>query len=104
MATAYRRGYNFEDRCRKALERLGYVVVRSAGSKGPADLVALRDGVVLLVQCKLDHGLFDAKERIKLLETASLAGAIPVLAEREKERGPINWTRLDGGKDVEGLA
>jgi Holliday junction resolvase len=103
MATAYRRGYNFEDRCRRALEGQGYVVVRSAGSKGPADLVAMRGGVTLLVQCKLDRRLMGRGERLALLEAAARAGAIPVLAEREKKRGPIRWVRLDGEGNAEGL-
>lgn len=48
----YRRGAAFELRVAKALEEDGYFVVRSAGSHGAADLVALKLGEVLLVQCK----------------------------------------------------
>ena len=103
MATNYQRGYNFEYRCRKELESKGFFVVRSAGSKGPADLVAIREGKVLLVQCKLDEGLINAKERDKLLDVAAKTFTVPVLAEREKPRGPINWVRLDGEENVDGL-
>jgi len=37
----YRKGYRLEQRASDQLEALGYYVLRSAGSHGPADLVAL---------------------------------------------------------------
>jgi len=52
----YNRGRSFEYRVKKYLENEGYLVVRSAGSKSPFDLVAIslkayQPGVIL-VQCK----------------------------------------------------
>lgn len=48
----YRRGYVAELRALEELRNDGYVVVRTAGSRGPFDLVALREDSVRLVQIK----------------------------------------------------
>lgn len=53
MKNRYRAGANFERRVRKDLENKGWVVFRSAGSHSPADLIALRFGEVMLVQCQV---------------------------------------------------
>ena len=50
--TPYQRGARLEYRARDALRAQGYAVMRSAGSHGPADLVALNAREVLLVQVK----------------------------------------------------
>jgi Holliday junction resolvase len=47
----YRKGYLFEIRVKKYLERLGYKVFRAAGSK-PLDLIALSDKEIYLIECK----------------------------------------------------
>lgn len=48
----YTSGRYFEYRVRNYLHNLGWTVFRSAGSHTMADLVALKPGKVLLVQCK----------------------------------------------------
>jgi Holliday junction resolvase len=101
MANANRqRGDYFERQCRSALERAGWVVVRSAGSLGPADLVAVRRNSmggphVLLVSCKV-NGKATPAERATLLDTAERAAAEPLVASRPS-RGTIELvTLLDG--------
>jgi hypothetical protein len=47
-----RRGADAERRARKLLESCGYVVVRSAASKSPIDLVAFNAHGVRLIQVK----------------------------------------------------
>jgi Holliday junction resolvase len=77
---ARRRGDYFERRTRAALEDHGWLVVRSAGSLGPADLIALRAGYnPLLVSCKL-RGALPRRELLTLCEAAEQAGAYGVLA------------------------
>jgi Holliday junction resolvase len=77
---ARQRGDYFERRTRAALEADGWLVVRSAGSLGVADLVALRkDQQPRLISCKLDGRLRPA-ERTLLIETAAEVGAFGVLA------------------------
>ena len=52
--TNYERGANFERRVKKEYEKLGYYVMRSAGSHGVADLVALkRNTIPIIIQCKI---------------------------------------------------
>lgn len=84
------RGDYFERRCRRSLEAHGWLVVRSAGSLGIADLVALRAGSKpLLVSCKL-NGRIDPGERAALCDAAELAGARPLVALRPK----AGWIEL----------
>jgi len=59
--------------------RRGWLVVRGAGSK-PVDLVCLRRGEAVLVECKLGEGRVRRSEVVRLLEMASRAGARAVLA------------------------
>lgn len=86
------RGDYFERQTRSALEGAGWVVVRSAGSLGPADLVAVRRNSmgrphVLLVSCKVS-GSASPAERARLLDTADRAAAEPLMAHRPN-RGTI---------------
>ena len=95
MSKSYRKGRAFEWRVRDYLRGKGYLVVRSAASKGPFDLVALRKGEVLLVQCKY-HGYISKKERETLVRVARMVGAIPVLASlNNANKRKILITRLD---------
>jgi len=50
----YRRGADLERAAKHYLEDNGYYVIKSAGSKGIADLVGIKPGEILYVQCKLD--------------------------------------------------
>ncbi len=58
----YRRGYIAELRAKEELERAGYLVLRTAGSKGPCDLVAVKEGEVLFVQVKRTKSRGTTKE------------------------------------------
>lgn len=89
-ASNRQRGDYFERQVRDALTRYGWLVVRPGGSRGPADLVALRDGSTpLLVQCKLS-GRIDPAERRALRDAAEYAGARAIVAKRVR-RG---WVHL----------
>lgn len=50
--TRYRRGYKYELRAKKDLEKTDHYVVRSAGSHGCIDLVAIDINYVRLIQIK----------------------------------------------------
>jgi len=77
---ARRRGDYFERRARAALEADGWLVVRSAGSLGVADLVALRRGYTSrLISCKVTHHL-PRRQALALIEAAEKAGAWAVCA------------------------
>lgn len=76
------RGDYFERQVRDALLAAGWYVVRSGGSRGAADLLALRAGSTpLLVQCKLG-GRITRTERQGLLDAAYRAGGRPIVALR----------------------
>lgn len=75
----------------------GWLVLRSAGSLGIADLVALRWGnSPVLVSCKT-NGQIALPERLGLANTAREVGARPLLAYRTK-RGHVDFdlVRIDG--------
>ena len=93
--THYAKGCSFEYKARNKLQAAGYLVVRSAGSKGPADLVALRQGEVLLVQAK-KNGRLSKREEAELVVIANKYGACPVLC------GPgLRFERLRDGQRLE---
>lgn len=93
-------GDYFERQTKSALQAAGWLVVRSAGSLGVADLVAVRRNSmggphVLLVSCKV-NGRTSPAERAALLEAAEQSAAEPLLASRPT-RGTIELvTLLDG--------
>jgi len=49
---SYAKGARFERRVKRALEDRGYFVIRASSSK-PIDLVCIKNGEVLLIECKL---------------------------------------------------
>ncbi len=78
--TKYKKGADFERRVKKLLENDGYLCVRSAGSKGAADLIAINpfNKTVLLIQCKL-KGSISKKERGVLISVAKDFGCVPII-------------------------
>ena len=53
----YPKGRRLEYKVRDFFERLGFYVVRSAGSKGDFDLIAIRDGTCIGIQVKSGNKL-----------------------------------------------
>lgn len=65
MNRNYNRGRAYEYKAKKALELEGWTVIRAAGSHGPYDLIAFKDGQkVLCIQVKATK----EAAAIKLLE------------------------------------
>ena len=50
--TNYENGANFERRIKRLYEKAGWVCVRSAGSRGPIDLICFREGEEIIFQMK----------------------------------------------------
>lgn len=89
--TFYARGAAFERQVKRQLEDMGWIVIRSAGSHGIADLVAcLKGSAPMFVSCRI-HGVLGPLEREQLHDAAARAGAIVRLAHRPK-RGKIELT------------
>ena len=80
----YANGRTLEYAAKDALEDNGYWATRAPGSKGPADVIALKYGETLLVQCKLD-GYLTPAERAQLYGLALMLGAIPLAARWHKD-------------------
>ncbi len=98
----YRIGLIFEYEVRDWLRDRGWLVMRSAGSKSPVDLVAVRNNQVLLVQCK--KGTKPAKaERtnLSILEGRTGKSIQVLLAYKRKYGRKIEWfTFKEGDKLV----
>lgn len=87
----YERGANLERDVAARLRVAGWpVVIRSAGSHGLVDVVAVAAGQLLLIQCKTD-GAMTAAARQELCDLADRVGGLPVLADRG---GPRRAVRL----------
>lgn len=94
--TRYSSGRALEYKVRDRLEAAGYVVVRAAGSKGVADLWAIRaDTPMLFVQVKASAGPLPPRERVALIELASTVCGVPVHAFKPS-RGAVTYRRLTG--------
>jgi Holliday junction resolvase len=95
-----RRGTDFERKVADALTTDGYLVIRAAGSHGAADLVAVKTGQVLFVQCKL-NGRCDPPEWNEFHRLAMSVGALPIIAYRPGRQG-IAYRKVTGPKDTAG--
>lgn len=90
----YVTGWRGETDARKILRSQGFYVMRSAGSKGVVDLIALKDGVIKLIQCKVvPHGMRPQfnKEREEFSTWPGLKGFVKEFWIKEK-RG--DWSIL----------
>jgi len=84
-----------EYRIRDLFRRNGYFVVRAAQSK-PIDLVCLRNGRSVLVECKAGSSFLGKERKRELLDLARQTGAAVVLARRR--RRIIELTDLESGR------
>jgi len=101
--TGYAVGTRFEHKTRDHLVANGYEVIRAAGSKGSSkiDLVAIKPGQTLFIQCKRD-GTLPPQEWDRLVEVASWVGALPILAANGLFGRGVIYLRLLGPKRYRG--
>jgi len=62
----YEKGRRKEYKLKRELERAGWLVLRTAGSHGFADLVAIKGTTIRFIQCKPDD--FPESRQKKLME------------------------------------
>lgn len=91
--TQYGRGYSFERKVAGDLESDGYWTIQSRGSHGLADVVGIKEGEVVLVQCKL--GSIPGTEWNELYVLASRLGCLGIVADRPS-RGTIRYRWVTG--------
>jgi Holliday junction resolvase len=82
--SGYSEGRKLEYAAAAILWADGYWVIRAAGSKGSADIVALKRGEALFVQCKRS-GTMGPGERNSLIGLARQLDGVPVCALWAKE-------------------
>jgi Holliday junction resolvase len=90
----YEAGRRLEYRVRDMFRRNGFFVVRAAQSK-PIDLVCLRNGRSVLVECKAGTSFLGKERAQELLELGQRAGATVVIARRRHRT--VVLTSLDNG-------
>lgn len=83
-----------EYRVRDMFRSSGFFVIRAAQSK-PIDLVCLRGGMSVLVECKAGTSFLGDKRRRELLALGQQAGATVVLARRKHRK--VELTNLGNG-------
>lgn len=92
--TNYSRGADFERAVKADLEGKGWFVVRSAGSHGAVDLVAIGEGgVIRFIQAKI-NGKMSWKDREEITELAAEYGAEAIMASRPR-RGMIDYEVIE---------
>lgn len=93
----YRQGRDLEWKVRDLLVTAGYRVLRMAGSKGAADLVAIKVGQILWVQVKRTT-VPGPEAWNALLDLAEMTpGGVAVLATCNP-RKPVRFERMTGRK------
>ena len=93
----YEVGRRLEYRVRDLFHKNGFFVIRAAQSK-PIDLVCLRDGKSVLVECKAGGSFLGEARKQELLELGQKSGAVVVLARRRHRK--VELTRLEDGHSL----
>lgn len=99
--TPYRTGRKVEYAVRFDLISRGYpIVMRAAQSKGPADLIAIKTGTIMLIQCKKALAMPTGEWNV-LLSLAMSIAAVPVMAGQPDGKRIVYYKltgRKTGGK------
>ena len=77
--SGYSDGRKLEYAAMLDLTENGYWTIRAAGSKGAADIVAIKAGQLIFIQCKRS-GVMAPAERAVLLDLATMFKGIPLCA------------------------
>ncbi len=96
---SYRKGRKFEWQVRRLLEKKGWFTVRAARSK-PLDLIALKNGSILLIECKYSSRI-SQKDKSKMIEISKITYGKPILAIKKKYERRIRLINLENGKEFD---
>jgi Holliday junction resolvase len=97
MSSPYVKGRAFEHYVKRKLEAKEWIVIRSRGSRGVFDLIAVRNGEIMLIQCKWRKPIKEG-EKEDLLVKALKAGGIPVLATHIN--GRVKFIDIRNGEQI----
>jgi Holliday junction resolvase len=87
--SSYAKGIRAERIVKKRLEKRGWLVKQSKGSRGPYDLYALKGGKKLLIQVKSGTSSLRRREKHTLRKVATKKGA-KALYMKVDNRGKIS--------------
>ena len=94
----YEAGRRLEYRVRDIFRKQGFLVIRAAQSK-PIDLVCMKNGTSLLIECKAGRSFLGKDRKKELLSLSEQAGATIVLARRKKRA--VELTKLTDGESLD---
>ncbi len=98
----YEAGRRLEYRVRDIFRRQGFLVIRAAQSK-PIDLVCMKDGRSMLIECKAGRSFLGNDRKKELLSLSEQAGAQVVLARRKKRAVELTTLSDDQPLDPKNL-
>jgi len=90
----YHTGRRGEWKVKQMLQREGYVVYRAAGSKGAADLVAIKNSQAYLIQVKRNHKP-TKQELWRLYDEATLCGAFPIISLWDSRKRKVQFYHIE---------
>jgi Holliday junction resolvase len=94
--SSYRDGVRVEHAVIDHLQDNGYDTVRAASSKGLADVVAVKPGQILFVNCKRTTPPGPAEREALLRVAAHLPGVALAIVALKPLRQPLQYRRLFG--------
>jgi Holliday junction resolvase len=89
-----RQGANFELQIMADLDRYGYTTMRSSGSRGAVDVVAVGDHETLWIQAKITNPMISPAERRAVFDLTTRARGTAIVAHRDS--GTVLYRRLIG--------
>jgi Holliday junction resolvase len=100
----YEAGRRFEYTIKKALEKLGWIAIRSAGSHSPFDIIAIKGDRILLLQLKKYKGghmpQAEYYKEMKKLFGLNISGVLqPTMAIIQDQEGLRKALRTSRGDD-----
>ena len=84
MPGQYRKGARFEIVVKNILLEDDWLAIRSAGSHGIVDVIAIKQDIKWLIQCRT-NGSLSGEERNELVALAKKHNVTPILAYKAKE-------------------
>ena len=93
----YIKGRRFEYKVMSFFEKLGFYVIRSAGSKGDFDIIAIRDGKTYGIQATMKNTLPPERLRVLAME---LKITTVFVCRVTNNKGRIYFFKPDGSESV----
>lgn len=97
----YRKGYIFERELKIKLEKEGWYVIRSGGSKKP-DIIAAKNGKIIVIECKSskDKKVYIEEEEVENLRKVAENFRADCVFAVKKTNGGVHLINLNSIKKV----